>query len=209
VVARELGIPRNPEKAAFALLESKPLFWDLGKANGQWFLAMIGVGLDANIVHSVTGSRNKLLRLTASGIRQLVKPPSFELSVEADGVPVGGSIRSFVVCNTRNYGGWFSLAPEARATDGSMEGVALLRLDRRAILRFVGSAWRRKQASPSVAQIHKGNVFQIDSLDPKSPVPVQADGDPLGITPVTVEVFPRALRIFAPASAHKTQKTPP
>lgn len=199
VVARELGIPRRVAGAVRALLTGRPIPWDLGQINGQWFLAMIGVGLDASIVSGVASGKGKLRRLAWKGIRQLVRPPDFELRVTRDGESIPGNIKSFVVCNTRNYGGWFSLAPDAKATDGRMDGVALRSLSRWAMLRFVGAASVARHPSRSVASTHPGHRFLIESADPQTPAPVQADGDPLGCTPVTVSVFPKALHIFAPS----------
>ena len=36
------------------------------------------------------------------------------------------------------------------------------------------------------------------TIETKRPMPVQVDGDPIGMTPVTFEAVPRALRITVP-----------
>lgn len=200
VVAREFGIPRRPADAARVLLKAAPVPMDAGRANDSWFLAMLGAGVDAAIVKQVGGARCKLPRYWTAGLRTLVRPPRFELRLVCDGAEERDPVRSAVLCNTRNYGGWFTLAPEARTDDGVLDWVAIRRLDRRALLRLTSRAFFGGKPPRSLAASGTGRTFLIDSTSPEHPAPVQADGDYLGTTPVTVSLVPGAFWILAPPS---------
>ena len=196
VVARELGISRKPEEAADALAHGQPLPWDLGIANDHYFLAMVGAGIDAEVVQRVGPQSPKLVRTVLGTASQWIRASTYDLEVLRDGQLVQDPVKSVVLCNTKNYGGWFSLAPNARPDDGKLEMVSFLRTDRRALIRVVSAAARKKPIAQSLLQITQGTEFEIRSKDPNVRVPVQADGDPLDELPLSVKLKPGALRII-------------
>jgi diacylglycerol kinase family enzyme len=56
--------------------------------------------------------------------------------------------------------------------------------------------FRREELKPGLWHIPVWNTIRIDSIRTK--LPVQADGDPIGTTPVEVRMIPKAIRVVVP-----------
>ena len=199
VVARELGVPIHPVRAADVVVDGTPRRIDVGKVNDETFLAMVGIGLDATIVQGVRPGRLKLARMGWSSMQTLARPRFQPLRILVNGEEITEPSFSAVVTNTRNYAGWFSLCPAAAPDDGRFDLIRTRRRDRRAILRLVSAAVRWRPTSARVAAYSRGETFLIESTGAHQ-VPVQADGDPCGTTPVRISIVKSAVAIIAPAT---------
>jgi diacylglycerol kinase (ATP) len=199
VWARELRLPLDPRRAIATQLSGPPARVDIGVANQRPFLVIASVGLDARIVELVesdTGAKAlgqlayPLAGLAlASGMRGT--PTRVWLN---DDQPVELILLAGVVTNGRLYGGVVPLVPQARIDDDQLD-VAL----------FVGGGPLEATAHAArvLAGLHqarsdvvmrKVSRVRFESLG--QPLPIQADGDPLGITPLDVAVRPAALLAF-------------
>jgi diacylglycerol kinase (ATP) len=64
-----------------------------------------------------------------------------------------------------------------------------------ALAAYVWAVWRGRHLVR--ADVRTGRATRL-TLDAAGPVPVQVDGDPLGTTPVEIDVMPGALTLVAP-----------
>lgn len=127
--ARELGMPMLFEEAVMRLQRAKAVACDAGRANGELFLNLAGVGIEADIAwqfmeHGKTGARGmwpyfKIGAKTAFGY----KPKTLEL--EADGTTATIAPLTLVFANGRQYGSNFKIAPHASLTDGVLDMVCV------------------------------------------------------------------------------------
>jgi diacylglycerol kinase (ATP) len=99
------------------------------------------------------------------------------------------------VGNGRTYGGGIPICPDADPADGLLDLVLVRPAGRARLLRLLPRVYRGSHATvPEVA------MRRVRSVRLASPgVTAYADGDPIGALPLTVDVAPRALRVFAPA----------
>jgi YegS/Rv2252/BmrU family lipid kinase len=205
-VARDLGLPLDPVRAATALVESVERSIDVAEAGGVRFLLCMSAGFDAEIIRRVHSGRS-------GGIRKLSYlgaalgsffgygyPP---LEVVADGVPLPEGAIGAVVANARVYAGYFELAPGAEIDDGRLD-VCVFYGSKWSLVRQALRAWRGR---PLVArpQRHSGTgaiVLQAREVFIPGPpsAPVQIDGDVAAGLPQTVKVLHRALRVLVPKS---------
>lgn len=122
VLARNLGLPLDPRRAAALLRDGAPRRLFLGralKADGpsasRYFVLMGGAGLDASIVHALAGTRFKrtlgFISFVCEGLRHAAFYPFPQLTITTDNREVTGYMA--VVGNSPGYGGWFSLTPQA------------------------------------------------------------------------------------------------
>lgn len=197
VVARELGIPLDPEGAAAAVAGGRTRLLDVGEANGRHFLAMVGVGFDAEIVAAVHGRRGGPIRMSDFVVptwRAWTAPPRARLRLSSDGNEVAARLQDVIVCNVRNYGAYFSVTPAARPDDGRLDWVARGPSGFGSALAWAVAALRRRPAG----FLHYGQAaaLQIDAIG--DPVPVQIDGDPAGTTPLSLRILASAARLFVP-----------
>jgi YegS/Rv2252/BmrU family lipid kinase len=200
VVARELKIPLSMRGAVRVLVQGSARRFDLGRANGRPFLAMVGVGLDGAIVHALSAARRGPISMatyvkpTLGVLRTWTWPA---LQVEVDGRLLPEPCYGAIVSNTANYGGIFALLPKAQMNDGELDVqlwrkqgfIPALRIFARGLLHMPG-------ASP-MALVTRARKVRITAMN-HSPVAAQCDGDILGVTPVEIELRAGAMRMIAP-----------
>lgn len=200
VVARELGIRRNLEQNLALLTGDSLRRIDLGEANGQRFLAMVGVGLDARIVAQVAQRRSGPIWMSdylIPSLRAIAREARAPLRLRIDDQPAAQRFLDLTVCNTRCYGAFFAMTPQANCSDGQLDWVGRYEPGLLSKLRwFLALAGQRRSA---VCRYGQAQRLHIDSE--AEPVPVQIDGDPAGTTPVRIHILPSAASILAPPAA--------
>jgi diacylglycerol kinase family enzyme len=104
----------------------------------------------------------------------------------------------FLASNIQQYGGQLHIASNARVDDGLLDVFVFKGLGFPYVLRHVlKMASRRCLQDPQI--VHR-QARHIEVLTEWA-IPVQVDGDPIGATPVTIQVVPRALRVLVPPNA--------
>ena len=187
VVATELGLPRAPDPIAAALASDRTrALWPgvaRSDAGARMFVQMLGVGLDARVVHTMPRrlktcfGRHAYLLHTLS---EMVRYPYAPVRVRIDGREhEAGSV---VVSKGRFYGGHYMLAPEA---DASRRGFSVALFRRRgpgAVLMY--GAALMANALPRAPGF---DVLRSEEVEILPSFPAQADGDPAGSSPLVVE----------------------
>lgn len=200
VWCREVGIPRGFRAAIDAHLFGRVVTMDLGRAGDEPFLLMAGVGWDAEVARSVDPYTKRLLGPAAYVLYGFLVAPRLRLRsmrcvVEGPGGDAFDGDRAraaLVFSNTRLYGGVVELTPAARADDGLLDVWSLTPVG---ALRAAWSGARRLLGRP--CQVPPGLRAERARLEEPG-IPIQVDGDPVGETPVTIWVEPRALRVSVP-----------
>jgi len=199
VWARELRLPLDPRRAIIAQLGAPPARVDVGLANQRPFLVITSFGLDARIVEMVesdTGAKAlgqlayPLAGLAlASGLRGT--PTRVWLN---DDDPVELILLAGIVTNGQLYGGVVPIVPQARIDDGQLD-VALFvgggPLEATAHAARVLAGWHQARSDVVMRKVTHARFESIGQ-----PLPIQADGDLLGATPLHVAVQPSALLAF-------------
>lgn len=100
------------------------------------------------------------------------------------------------VGNGRTYGGGIPICPDADPADGLLDVTIVRPAGRLHLLRLLPRVY--KGTHTTVPEV---STYRVRSAYLSSPgVTAYADGDPVGTLPLTVDVVPGALRVFAPAS---------
>lgn len=106
-----------------------------------------------------------------------------------------GDLVMATVGNGRTYGGGIPICPDADPADGLLD-VALVRpAGRLRLLRLLPRVY--KGTHPGVAEVSMRLARSVRLAAPG--VTAYADGDPIGALPLTIDVVPRSLTVFAPA----------
>jgi YegS/Rv2252/BmrU family lipid kinase len=196
--ARESGIPIPFRAAIDAHIHGQSVHMDLGRANGQCFLLMAGIGWDAEIARHVPAWLKRrvgdLAYLTqAAWMLPRLRPR--QARWVADGVAVEEPLAWMVLGNTRLYGGRIHLTPDAVIDDGMLDLIALCPRDIVQGARLAGKlSVGRFRGDPRVIQSRASEV-RIDTPG----LAVQLDGDFTGETPMTFSADPGALLVSLPA----------
>lgn len=207
VVAREFGIPLDPEGGARAAATGTPRAIDVLQVAGRVGVAMVGVGYDAQVVQGVDRARRRgwtgawyakhaSSLYAAVGVTTLLSPRARRFRISVDGEELG-SFAHALVCNVAMYAKDWAVLPDANACDGELDWQARRThgpLHSAAAL----LAAKRKRAAPCwVARSGRAREVRIEAEG--RPLVWQVDGDPQGETQqLTIEVRPGALRFVAP-----------
>ena len=196
-VARTLWIPRDLTLAARTLSHGKTLAMDMGRIGERYFLEAAGVGLDAGLFGyfdrlEKSERRIAILRAALRFVRQLGSP-RMEINHAHGQIRTRAPMVS--IANGPYVGAAYAIAPNARIDDGLLDvvifrGTSIPRL----LVHLVLIAGGRPLPPPSRARMLRVERLRVRVLR-RRPLPVHADGSPIGGTPVEVHVAPAALRV--------------
>jgi diacylglycerol kinase family enzyme len=203
VWAREAGIPRDVPHALRALPSLRPVRLDVGRVLGtdhhvaRRFLLMCSAGVDAEVVRRLqSGSLGKRAfgrgwyGAVASWVLARSEPADARVTI--DGRVLDGPLLMALVGNTRLYGGVARLTAGALADDGLLDLCTFSGngLGHRAVLAARALRGSLEAHTGGGIAYHRGARVDIET---DWPIPVQADGEFIGTTPVSIEVEPAAL----------------
>jgi diacylglycerol kinase family enzyme len=212
VLARSLGIPRDPVQATWYLIANRrnpPHRVPLGRADGRYFTFACGVGLDGAIVRDV--ERRQLLKKTGrqgfylwSGLRIFFggidrkRAPihlrwGANLEHRRDGLflAICQKTRPLTYLGNREI----DVSPGARLEKG-LDCMALDTLRTTTVLRVLGQIFGSKRhiRNPHVLYLHDQTQIEVRC---DFPMPVQMDGEFIGDrTQLLLESVPDALSLL-------------
>jgi YegS/Rv2252/BmrU family lipid kinase len=208
--AKQLGVPTytlaHPmrlREAVASLAEGTVRLVDLGQVSDRYFLCWAGIGLDAQVTTEMEPRTRQTKRLGALpyAIAIVLVAREFKgvrTQVTIDGSIVRGRTLLVLVSNIRQYIGRLNVAPRARLDDGLLDVFVFKGLGfpyaMRHLIKIVS---QRYLQDPKV--VHR-QAREIE-VTTEWATPVQVDGDPIGTTPVRLQVVPRALRVVVPPGA--------
>ncbi len=195
-----LTAPFRLRQAAEGLVEGTVRAIDVGRAGDRVFLCWASVGLDAQVTSEMEPRERYQKRLGALPyvIAAFLVARDFkgvEAEITIDGHVVEGRTLLVSVNNIQRYGGLIEVAPEARLDDGLVDVFVFKGLGIGYALRHVVRVLSRRYLDDPEVVHRQGRRVEVRT---EKPLWVQVDGDPIGTTPVIMEVVPRALRIIAP-----------
>jgi YegS/Rv2252/BmrU family lipid kinase len=194
--------PFRLREAAISQVEGLVRLSDVGQVGGYYFLMWAGIGFDARIAHELEPRPRPVKRLgvlpyLAAGIFLAREYSGIPTRVVLDGRVVRGRTLLVLVTNVQNYT-IFPISRKARMDDGLLDVLIFKGVGFRYIMRHILKVVSgRHLEDPKV--IHR-QARRI-TIQSQSKLSVQADGDPLGTTPVALRVIPGALRLLVPPQA--------
>jgi YegS/Rv2252/BmrU family lipid kinase len=201
VLARELHIPLDLARAcAVQAAGHRVSVIDAMRIGESYAVLHVGIGFDAAVVQATDSTAKRRFGRAAylwTGLRQLVgyQIPRFTISI--DGQRIRPRALHVMVANAGVLGTRpFVWGPDIQPDDGQVD-VVILRA--RSWYRFFpllrDLLLGRHQINPDILSFPGRKSIAIDCT---KPVPVQADGEVVGETPIRIEVIPAAIRVIVP-----------
>jgi len=200
-IARNLQIPFNPLRA-INLMTGRHTIKRLDLMSiGDTIHAMnMGIGFSSQMVaHTERNDKRKFGNLAyySNVIKQVFGLQQRRYTIEADGKRYRGRAAEIFVAN---YGviGWniIESSLDIKPDDGKVD-VLIMRA--RTVFDLPSLFWQmfiqRKKRSPKYRQLSAAGSLVIRTSPPS---PVQADGELLGETPISVKVLPRCVKVIVP-----------
>jgi diacylglycerol kinase (ATP) len=196
VLAREIGLPRDPESLT-ELIAAGPVrpIWP-GRIGDRVFLTCASSGFDAELVTAIIpGLKRRFGRLVfawaiAAGV---VRYRARDLVVQCDGSEHAAA--TVIAAKGRLYAGPWIIAPQANLAEPALDLILFRRSGRLAVLRYLA-------ALPLGRLPRRDDVTLLRcrcaSLSAAQPLPVQADGEIVGLLPVRLGIAERPLYLVRP-----------
>lgn len=106
-----------------------------------------------------------------------------------------GDLVIAAVGNGRNYGGGIPICADADLSDGLLDVTIVRPAGRLRLLRLLPRVYRGTHATIDEVSMYRVRSARLEA----DGATAYADGDPVGALPLSVDVVPRALRVFATA----------
>lgn len=191
--ARQFHFKRDVGSLVQAIEQMDTMQIDLGRCGPRLFTLMASAGFDAEVVHRMarwragaTGLRRiRSVDYAPKILRTIASYGYHKLTVEADGQTVTGS--HVFVFNIPQYGGPLGIANHACPDDAMLDWIVF---EKPGLLSLTDYAWtvlRSKHLGRPDVPHGKASRIRVTS---DHPVPMQADGDPAGWTPIDVVIEP-------------------
>lgn len=210
VLAKELGLPWNIEKAAALVSRSQLRRIALGWVNtanhggrGRYFLSLAGAGPDGAIVNGVDPefkARTGTLAYWAEGFRQLTRYtfPRFraitsEHTYDATLIVVG---------RTKHYGGPFQITTEADLYGDEFELMLCTTSNPLLYLGYLPLLWAGQLRHARHAHFFKTQNVRCEPIGEEAAF-FQVDGEPAGRLPAEFRIVPDALTLAVPETARQ------
>jgi YegS/Rv2252/BmrU family lipid kinase len=115
--------------------------------------------------------------------------------VTVDGRTIAdGPMNLVAVANALYAGGGMMLSPEARIDDGKLDVILASGLSRANVVTELSRVHTGGHVNNPKVTISQGTIVRIETLMLQDAMPLEADGNVRGVTPVQFQVMPGALR---------------
>jgi YegS/Rv2252/BmrU family lipid kinase len=204
VIAKELQLPRQPERLADIIAHGATRRIHAGIATVEstgetrYFLLMAGIGLDAAIGKNVRPFLKRRIGETAfwvSGLEYLFRWKLRRFSVEVAGQSFPATFAA--IGKSPHYGGMLAVTPRASMDRPEFEVCIINSMSRLSYLKLLPFVM-----SGGISEGSKGVTFlrvaKARALG--DGVDVQVDGEVFGSLPMSFEIAPETLEVAVPAS---------
>jgi diacylglycerol kinase (ATP) len=202
VLANEIGLPRDPRQLARLIADGTPKpIWP-GRAGDRLFLAMIGVGFDAEVLGALDPClKRRIGKLSFIWAILLClrryRRSEFIVSTE------GGADRvaTAIITKGRLYAGRFVIAPDAQLDARLLHIVLFRRAGRVAVLRYLCTMLLGRLHRLADVSIITARHASIAASEPAAAGPsvVETDGEIRGQLPLAIEIAERPLLLVQPS----------
>jgi YegS/Rv2252/BmrU family lipid kinase len=202
LIAGALGMPTGMRRSVRAVLDGARRPFDLGRLpDGRYFAFAAGVGADVAMVLRTT-RRGKRLAGVASyavtAVSAALRLERVHVRIHVDDAVITGRPVLAMIANAgRLLGGLVSVGPDVVPDDGELNLCLFEPSTRREVVTLITRMLRRDYSPHPAMRFVRGSRFRIEA-DP--PVPIQADGDIVGVTPMEIGVEARAVEFLTSSS---------
>ncbi len=202
---RTFAIPQNLDEAATHLSSESKYLVDVGRLEGTFgvrhFLnvAQVGIGAAAAVTAQTMSRSWGMARYPLAFLKRLPGFPEAEVSMAGIGQSESvaakrgydGPALAVIFANGQYFAGGWNVAPRANLADGRLD-IQVINCRKWEAFRLVPRIIRGVHLSdPAVHRFSKGSLEIITEPG----WPLEADGDPVGNTPVSISVLPGALSL--------------
>ncbi len=206
LLARELGLPLKLKPALELITRpnANTINMDVFKLQDHFYVLNLSVGVTSQVMKNTGAEEKQRLGFFAyfhHFITQILGLKLKRFTIECDGKRMSFLATEILITNGRLMGiEPFEWSEDVSVNDGKLDIFIIRAANIFDILSFILNIFlASKKKNPVVKGIRFQSYCKIST---HSPIQVQADGDPIGNTPVKVQVIPNALKIIVPEESY-------
>lgn len=127
-------------------------------------------------------------------VAELASFKPIKYTAQIDGVEKTFEAMLCSVANSPFFGGGMKVAPAAKIDDGALDIFIVNKISRLELLKVFPRVYTGDHITHPAVEFIKAKKI---SLTPAVPMPAYSDGEPVGQAPISAEVVPGALRVYA------------
>jgi diacylglycerol kinase (ATP) len=192
---RTFGLPQRLDQAAAHLHGDQTYRIDVGRLEGVWGtryfvnVAQAGVGAAAAQTAQDLSRRWGKARYPLAFIARLPRFPAGEARADLGDRQHRGKALAVIFANGQFFAGGWNIAPRATIMDGNLD-LQVINAGKWEAVRLVPKLIRGLHLTDRAVRRYSTAGFHLET---EHPWPIEADGDVVGNTPVTVTVEPGAV----------------
>jgi diacylglycerol kinase (ATP) len=199
-LAKTLGLPTKDPVAAAGVVSdrlngsgARPI--DAARIGDKWFGCVLSAGFDSRVndrANRMSWPRGRL-RYDVAILAELrvFKPVPFVL--ELDGERWETEAMLVAVGNAKSYGAGMQVCPDAEIDDGLLDVTVLGPVTKPAFLKAFPKVYKGTHRDHPAVTMRRAKVVSLSAPD----VTVYADGEYIGVLPITCETVPGAVQVLA------------
>ncbi len=196
-VARALGVPlRDPVAAVDIVVRGTTRAVDAARASGRWYAGVLGSGFDSMVnerANRLTWPHGRArYNLAILAELRTFKPIPYVLDLDGERWETEAML--VAVGNGPSYGGGMRVCPDARLDDGLLDVTVVGPISKTRFVRVFPTVYRGTHVVNPAVTVRRARRVTLAAEG----VTAYADGERVAVLPVTVDVVPGALQIFAP-----------
>ncbi len=204
-LACNLGIPQSVEAAVDVVVHGHPAPIDLGRLpDGRYFAVTAGAGWDAAIMAAATREMKDRWGFGAylyAGLRTGITPPSTRYRITADGHTIEVNAAMVLVANMGEFASRllsvaFRIAPGVSFQDGKLDVCIFAPRSLTDVAAMLWRMARRRYAGDDRLLYLQAEDIHIET---DTPVITETDGEPIGVTPLSVRAVAGGAHVLVPA----------
>ena len=203
LIAKELLVSNEPIKWMKRMIKGIEVPVYLGRANGNLFLTVAGIGFDSLVVDNVTELDKKLFNKMAyvmqgtDTIRQemIFKNWQYRFQVRFDDETVWHDASSVIVGKSRYYAGRYTLFNRASLSEPILHAALFTGSSRADFLRYAACIAMEDLQSDDTISLHRAKKIEIKcNVDNFA---VELDGDAITTAPLLLELEEKPIKFLA------------
>lgn len=212
LLARALLIPTDPQAALELIFTGKQEKLDVGYLPDEqrYFSLMAGAGYDARLIKDASRKLKNSLGFAAyllTGVKNLFGLPRSRIELEIDGQQHHFRAHTVLVINVGQIGSnLVTLGPDIYPHDGKLNLAVFSSISWLGAIRILFLILTRQFVGHSDLSYFSASKIRVSAYPP---LPTQIDGEPLGTTPLRVEIIPNGISLIVPQDYQATQEETP
>lgn len=193
-LAGALGLPTDPAAAVAVIVRGRTRRIDLGRTDrGTWWAGVLNAGFDSAVVARAERSRIRgHLRYDVATWLELARLRPTPMRIVLDGRVLRRDVTLVAVGNSTRYGGGMLITPGAVLDDGVFHVTVGEAMTRRQLAGLKPQLRAGRHVHSPRVTVHEAREVTLDSPG----VPAYADGEAVGLLPVTSTCIPGALSVL-------------